>query len=80
MIVGPVLVTVDPAKITKLAADFKSTGDWHATAEVVKFQVKLLASPTPRRSWAPVVMVAVYIVLSARGADGVKVAVLLGTS
>src|SRR6202047_3660550 len=70
IMVGPVLVTVDPAKITKLPADFKYTVAWHVTGEVVKVHVKSLANPFPRRSWAPVVIVAVYIVLRVRGADG----------
>ena len=49
------------------------------TAPVVKFQVKLAANGLPAESFAPVVMVAVYGVLAARGVEGVKVAVLLLT-
>src|SRR5665213_2462827 len=70
-VVGPVLVTVDPARTRKLAAEFSGTGCWHATVEVVKVQTLLLASPIPDRSCAPVVIVAVYVEFKARGADGV---------
>src|SRR5277367_2725011 len=76
MMVGPVLVTVDPARTSKFAADPKGTGAWHAIVEVVKLQTKLLTSGLPDRSWAPVVIVAVYVVPSARLADGVNVAIL----
>jgi len=47
---------------------------------VVKFQLKLAASALPAASSAAVVMVAVYCVLPARLAEGVKVAVLPLTS
>jgi hypothetical protein len=43
---------------------------------VVKVHTKLLASAMPYTSVAPVVIVAVYIVLSARTLEGVKVAVV----
>ena len=42
---------------------------------VVKLQTKAVASALPARSLAPVVIVAVYKVLTARVLDGVKVAV-----
>ena len=45
-------------------------------AVVVKFQLKLARSALPAASFAAVVMVAVYCVLPARLAVGVKVAVL----
>jgi hypothetical protein len=56
------------------ASDTVGTGGDGAT--VVKFQVKSAASALPAASWASVVMVAVYCVLAARGADGVNLAVL----
>jgi hypothetical protein len=57
--VGPVLVTVDPANISKVAAEFNGTVAWHAAAAVVKVQVKSVANAFPKTSWAPVVIVAV---------------------
>jgi hypothetical protein len=45
-------------------------------AAVVNCQLKLAASALPAASFAAAVMVAVYCVLPARGADGVNVAVL----
>ena len=49
-------------------------------AAVVKLQAKLLANALPARSWTPVVIVAVKVVLAARLLAGVKVAILLITS
>ena len=68
--VGPVLVTVDPAKISKLAAEFSGHRRLTGTADVVKVHVKLVANPFPKKSWAPVVIVAVYIVFSVRAGRG----------
>lgn len=36
IMVGPVLVTVEPARITKFAADPKGTAVWQALVAVVK--------------------------------------------
>jgi hypothetical protein len=44
-----------------------------AAEAVLKLHMKLLASDTPERSWAAVVMVAVKTVWVARSAAGVKV-------
>ena len=52
-------------------------GGWHNVAAVVKVHTALLARLWPRRSEAPVVIVAVYVVLIARTFAGVKTAVLL---
>jgi hypothetical protein len=49
-------------------------GGGHA-AEVVNVHTKLVASATPNVSCAPVVIVAVKVVLGARLAAGVKVAI-----
>jgi hypothetical protein len=55
-----------------------TVGGAHASLEVVKLHARLLASATPYSSIAPVVIVAVYVVLSARpGAFGVKVKIVL---
>jgi hypothetical protein len=51
-----------------------------AATAVVKVQTWLAARAMEVVSLAPVVTVAVYWVFSASAADGVKVAVLLGTS
>ena len=60
MVVGPVLVTVELARILKFPADPNGTGEaWHYTAAVVKVHTKLLASGLPKISCAPVVIVAV---------------------
>src|SRR5205807_6212713 len=64
-IVAPVLVTVEPARTAKLAADPRATDPWlHADrdVEVVKPHTKALCSALPARSLAPVVIVAVYVV------------------
>jgi hypothetical protein len=47
-----------------------------AVAPVVKVQTKLLANEVPDRSLAPVVIVAVKVVLAARLAVGAKIAIL----
>jgi hypothetical protein len=49
----------------------------HTVFPVVKLQTKLTAIALPSVSMAPVVIVAVYTVFSARLADGLKVAVSL---
>src|ERR1700694_1992979 len=59
----------------------RTVGDGlHPLAGVVKLQTKLLARAFPKRSRTPVVMVAVKIVLMARGLDGVKVKTVLEAS
>ena len=50
---------------------------WHTVLPVVKLHTKLAVIALPKVSIAPVVIVAVYTVFSARLADGVKVAVSL---
>jgi hypothetical protein len=47
-----------------------------AVAPVVKVQTKELAKEVPDRSLAPVVIVAVYIILAVRLAVGANVAIL----
>jgi hypothetical protein len=49
-------------------------------AEVVNVHTLLATSPSPKVSFAPVVTVAVKVVLSARGTVGVKVAILVAAS
>src|ERR1700730_12469770 len=76
-------VSVEPARIPKRqaapSAKPPAAGGGH-TAEVVNVQTKLLASPLPYRSCAAVVIVAVKVALAARGAKGVKVAVLVAAT
>jgi hypothetical protein len=55
-------------------------GGTQSLAAVVKDHTKLLASAVPNMFWAPVVIVAVNIVLTARLDDGVKIAVSLAGS
>jgi hypothetical protein len=55
-------------------------GGVHAEVPVVKVQTKLLASALPNGSLAPVLIVAVYKVLSARVLDGVNVKIVLDVS
>jgi hypothetical protein len=72
------LVTVEPARIPKLQAAPSPDpvgGGTHATEEVVKLHTKLSAKLLPKVSCAPVVIVAVKVVLSARATVGVKVAI-----
>jgi len=57
-----------------------TAGATHGLAPVAKVHTKLLASAMPNMSVAPVVMVAVYAVLSARGFNGVKVKIVLVVS
>jgi hypothetical protein len=57
-----------------------TVGGAHASLEVVKVHTKSLASAMPYTSMAPVVIVAVYWVLSARALDGVKVKIVLVVS
>jgi hypothetical protein len=72
--VGPVLVTVEPARIPKPQANGGGVA-LHAVVEVVKLHLKLAANPLPNWSCAPVLMVAVYWVFRVRGFVGLKVAV-----
>jgi hypothetical protein len=46
----------------------------------VNVHTKLAASAMPDVSWAPVVMVAVKVVLGARAPEGVKVAILVAAA
>jgi len=71
----PVLVIVEPARTIKVLADPRDTADWPVGAPVVKLHTKLLLSALPARSLTPLVIVAVYMVLAARLAVGVKIAV-----
>ena len=81
MVVGPVLVTVEPARTLKFPAVPNGTGDGGAhVAEVVKVHTKLAASGRPDVSCAPVVIVAVNLVLGARLVEGVKVAILVAAA
>src|SRR4029077_13602963 len=72
------LVTVEPAKIPKVHAAPKARAEpppgGGQAAEVVNVQTKLAASPLPKVSCAPVVIVAVKAVHDARAPAGVKVA------
>ena len=74
---GPRFVTVEPPRIPKLQAVFNGTMGIQAVADVVKVHTKLLGNGSPARDSAPVVMVAVYKVFSARALFGVKVATSL---
>src|SRR5580698_1213157 len=76
--VSPVLATAGvAARIPKLQAVPNGTGAVHAVVDVVNVHTKSVASGSPARSRAPVVMVAVYKVSRARGLVGVKVATSL---
>ena len=78
-----VLVTVEPARTLKFPAVSNATGGGpeHAAAAVVNIQLKSAASVLPNVSAAPVVIVAVYVVLTASPGDrGVKVAVSVAGS
>jgi hypothetical protein len=55
-------------------------GAAHDETAVIKVHTKLLASALPEGSLAPVVIVTVYVVLSARLLEGVKVNILLVAS
>jgi hypothetical protein len=73
-----VFVTVLPARTLKFPAVSNGTagGPAHAAAGVVNIQLKSAARLLPNVSAAPVVIVAVYTVFTARPGDaGVKVAV-----
>jgi len=59
IVVGPVLVTVEPARILKFPAVSNGTGELQAAVAVMKLHVKLAASLFPNVSAAPVVIVAV---------------------
>ena len=67
--------------VAALAGDVADTvgGVVSGAAPVVKVQLKLAPSALPPESVAPVVIVAMYGVLAARGKEGVKVAELLLT-
>jgi hypothetical protein len=71
------LVTVDPPRMPKLQAAPKLIGGAAHGVEVVKVHTKLAASVLPNVSLAPVVIVAVKVVLAARALEGVKVAMLV---
>ena len=75
------LVTVEPARIPKLQAapNVMGPGAGHA-AEVVNVHTKLATSAIPNVSCAPVVIVAVKVVLGARVPEGVKVAILVAAA
>ena len=81
-LLGPVLVTVEPARIPKLQAapNGRATGGGAHAAEVVNVHTKGAASAMPKVSCAPVVIVAVKVVLTARVAVGVKVAILVAAT
>jgi hypothetical protein len=74
-------VTVEPARTPKVQAapNASPLGGVHV-AEVVNIHTKLAASAMPDVSCAPVVIVAVKVVLGARLAEGVKVATLVATT
>src|SRR4051812_92869 len=79
--VTPVLVTAEPARTANPPDDPSTTPAWPVVAvAVVKLHTALLASPLPARSFAPVVIVAVYTVFRARGVVGAKAVILLVTS
>src|ERR1039458_5628262 len=72
-----VLVTVEPAKIPKPQPGVPNAmGDGQAVIAVVNIHTRACASPLPNWSCAPVVIVAVYWVSSARRFMGVKVATM----
>jgi hypothetical protein len=86
-LVGPTLLTTGVApRIPKLHAVPKGEGAGSGVggighgAEVVNVQTKLAASGFPKVSVAPVVTVAVKVVLAGRAAVGVKVATLVATT
>jgi hypothetical protein len=76
------LVTVEPARIPKLQAapNGRATGGGAHAAEVVNVHTKGAARAMPKVSCAPVVIVAVKVVLTARVAVGVKVAILVAAT
>src|ERR1700692_2411324 len=78
--VGPVFVIVAMARISKSEAAPRFIGIRSvAVVPVVKVH-DVLASALPGRSLAPFEIVAVKVVLDARGLFGVNVAMLSGTS
>ena len=80
--VGPVLLTTGVApRIPNPQADpCPGGGTGTHTADVVNVHTKLAANLLPNMSAAPVVIVAVKVVLAERAAEGVKVAVLVDTT
>jgi hypothetical protein len=80
LIVAAFMGSLNVAEMTVLTrtavAPFGGTVDTTAGAPVVKLHAKLAASALPPGSLAPVVIVAEYKVLEARGVVGVKVAVV----
>ncbi len=87
--VGPTLLTTGVApRIPKLQAVPKGEGEGGGIgggggghgAEVVNVHTKLAASGFPKLSAAPVVIVAVKVVLAGRATVGVKVAMLVATT
>jgi hypothetical protein len=76
-VLSPVLVIAWPARIPALQPGAPNAmGDGQAVIAVVNIHTKSCASPLPNWSCAPVVIVAVYGVSSARGFRGVKVATM----
>src|ERR1700733_12844957 len=78
--VGPVLVIVAMARISKSEAAPRFIGIRSAAVVPVVKVHDVLASALPARSLAPFEIVAVKVVLDASGLVGVKVAMLKGTS
>ena len=76
--VGPVLLTTGVApRIPNPQADpCPGGGTGTHTADVVNFHTKLAANLLPKRSVAPVVIVAVKTVVAERAAEGVNAAVV----
>jgi hypothetical protein len=71
-----VLVTVDPARIANAPAPPSAGAAWLLpVADVVNVHTRLLARALPAKSSAPVVTVAVYVVLAASALVGVNVAI-----
>ena len=61
-------------------APFAGTVEITVGAPVVKLHTKLAASALPNVSFAPMVIVAVKVVLGARLAEGLKVAILVAAT
>src|ERR1700674_5057709 len=76
------LVTVEPPRIPKLQAapNVMGGGGTPHVTEVVNIHTLLAASAIPNVSCAPVVIVAVKVVLGGRGPDGVNVATMVATT
>ena len=79
-LVAPMLLTTGVApRIPKVQAapSARAGGGAGHVAELVNIHTLFAASELPNVSFAPVVIVAVKIVLGARGPEGVKVAILV---